>query len=302
MVRYSLQILLCCAFLASEAQPGISFTFDDGITTDMPGYSFQVWNEMLLDHLDSAGVKAVFFVTGLNKTDSKGKFLLESWNARGHRISNHTVSHLNYNSDKVTFEQFRNEFLGNDTLIRKYSNFLPLFRFPYLKEGNSKHKVDAFRRLMSDHHYKNGSVTIDNSDWYIDMRLRMRLKANVGADVAGFREYYLNHIYTCAKYYDELALKLTGRHIQHTLLLHHNLTSALFLGDLIRMFKEKGWQIVDAEQAFKDEIFQKQPSNVPAGESLIWALAKEAGTFEHILRYPAEDSRYLKDEMDKLGL
>jgi len=59
---------------------------------------------------------------------------------------------------------------------------------------------------------------------------------------------------------------------------------------------------LDADKAFEDEVFQKQPANVPAGESIVWALAKETGKFESILRYPAEDGEYEKDEMDKLGL
>jgi hypothetical protein len=171
-----------------------------------------------------------------------------------------------------------------------------------LKEGETKDKIESFRYLMKEHQYRNGYVTIDASDWYIDSRLRTHLRENPKGDIEGFRQYYLKHIYDRALYYDDLALKLTGRHINHTLLLHHNLTSALFLGDLIKMFKEKGWKLVDAEEAYKDEVFKKQPSNIPAGESLIWALVKESGKFDDMLRYPAEDSRYEKDAMDKLGL
>ena len=44
------------------------------------------------------------------------------------------------------------------------------------------------------------------------------------------------------------------------------------------------------------------PNNVPAGESLIWALAKQSGKYEDLLRYPAEDEEYEKDKMDALGL
>ena len=40
----------------------------------------------------------------------------------------------------------------------------------------------------------------------------------------------------------------------------------------------------------------------PAGESLVWALAKETGKFESILRYPGEDDVYEKAALDKLGL
>ena len=298
----TLLILLSITGLTTRAQPTISFTFDDGITNDLPGYTLEVWNEMLLDHLDAAGVKSILFSTGNNKADKKGRFLLKSWNDRGHRIGNHTFAHLNYNSKQVTYEQFKEDFLKNDSVIRTYSNYISLFRFPYLKEGDTREKVESFRMLMKTHNYQNGHVTVDASDWYIESRMRSRLRTDPKASVDGFKEFYLRHLLDRATYYEGLAYKMTGRHIPHTLLLHHNLAAALFLGDLIKMFREWGWEIIDAEDAFKDVIFQRQPSNVPAGESLIWALAKESGKLDDFLRYPAEDSSYEKDEMDKLGL
>lgn len=286
--------------LRAYSQPSVSFTFDDGNTQDMPGYPFEKWNDMLLSHLDHGGIKAVFFVTGSNKLDKKGSYLLKTWNTKGHKIGNHTFSHPNYNSESVTFEMFRKEFLKNDSIIRRFENYIPLFRFPYLKEGNTPEKVELFRALLKENNYKNGYVTIDASDWYIDSRLRTRLAENSSADISGFRKFYLEHLFSKALYYEDLAFKLTSRHIPHTLLLHHNLGSALFLGDLIAMFKEKGWKLVDADEAFTDRIFQTVPSH--AGESLIWALAKESGKFEDQLQYPAEDSKYEKEKMDKLGL
>ena len=292
---------MVCAFRLC-AQPTVSFTFDDGITDDMPGYTFEQWNTMLLDHLTSAKLNAVFFVTGNNKTDDKGKFLLKSWSDRGHKLGNHTFSHLNYGNKEITFERFQREFLKTDSIIRTSAAYFRYFRFPYLKEGDTKEKVTLARTLLERHDYRNGHVTIDGSDWYINSRLRRRLIENPKADVEGFREFYLQHFFDRATYYEDLAFKLTGRHIKHTLLLHHNLASALFLGDLIKMFKAKGWNIIDAEQAYSDEIFNSSPSNIPAGESLIWALAKESGKFDSLLRYPAEDSAYEKDKMDKLGL
>lgn len=303
MIKFKLSVLLIllCA-LRINAQPTISFTFDDGVTSDMPGYPFEQWNKMILDHLDNAGVKAVFFVKGSNKTDANGQFLLNSWNDRGHRIGNHTFSHPNYNDKDETFEKFRDELLRDDSIINKLSNYIKLFRFPYLKEGDTEEKVEQFRAFMKEQGYRNGYVTIDASDWYINGRLLKRLNENPKADVEGYRKFYLEHLLSRAIYYEDLGVKLTGRHIHHTLLLHHNLTSALFLGDLIQMFKEKGWKVIDAEEAYKDEIFKSNPTNVPAGESLIWALAKETGKYDSILRYPAEDGDYEKDRMDLIGL
>lgn len=91
-------------------------------------------------------------------------------------------------------------------------------------------------------------------------------------------------------------------HINHIILLHLNLAAALFLDDLIQHFEKNGWEVMDADKAYKDKIYTEVPNTIPAGESLIWALAKASGRFENVLRYPAEDSEYEKPKMDKLGL
>lgn len=282
------------------AQPTVSFTFDDGITHDRCGFKFEDWNNMLLNSLDSANITAVFFVKTNDKSSNKGEYLINSWNDRGHKIANHTYSHPNFNNNKNSAAKFEEELLKADSLISKYSNYTKLFRFPYLKEGENKTKVDSIRRIMKENGYKNGYVTIDASDWYIDSRLRKELKKDQNLDIEGFKKFYLQHLFERAEYYEKLSYELTGRHINHTLLLHHNLAAALFLDDLIDMFKSKGWQIISADNAFKDSIYTKTPEH--AGESLIWSLAKDTGKYKNELRYPAEDSRYEKERMDELGL
>ena len=96
--------------------------------------------------------------------------------------------------------------------------------------------------------------------------------------------------------------ELTHRQISHVLLLHYNLAAALFLGELIQYFKDIGWEGIDADKAYKDDFYSQESLNIPAGESLVWALAKESGRFDKVLRYPAEDGEYEKILMDKLGL
>ncbi len=282
------------------AQPTISITFDDGNIKDMPGYAFEQWNEKILNHLEKHNTQAIFFVRTGDKDNEKGQHLLSSWDKAGHGIANHTVNHPNYNSKKTTTSLFSNELLEADNVINKYQNHVKLFRFPYLKEGNTQEKVDYLKKFMSDHDYSNGHVTIDASDWYIDQRLIKRLQDNPQADIDGYKKYYLKHIYERAMYYEKLSYQLNKRHIKHTLLLHHNLSSALFLGDLITLFKQKGWQITSAVEAYHDPIFNAQPSH--SGESLIWALAKDDDNLKDTLRYPAEDGNYEKPHMDQLGL
>ncbi len=292
---------LTILFIVSiHGQPKLSFTFDDGSTADMPGYQFKQWNQLLLDKLEENKVKSVFFVSGRGKNDNKGKYLLQSWNDNGHLIANHTVTHPNYNHPNTTLEDFKKELRNNDSIINQYSNFTKLFRFPYLKEGETKEKINGFRVFLESQGYKNGYVTIDASDWYINSRMLKRLHIDPHSDLSGFRDFYLKHIWERAMFYENLSYELTGRHINHTLLLHHNLASALFLTDLIDMFREKGWEVISAKEAFADPIFDKTP--IYAGESLIYALAKDSQKYEDLLRYPAEDSRYEEQKMKDLGL
>jgi len=105
-----------------------------------------------------------------------------------------------------------------------------------------------------------------------------------------------------AQYYDALARRVLGRPVRHALLVHFNLLNGLFMNDLIEMFKSKGWQFVDAEDAFTDPVFALKPNVLPAGESIIWALAKADGKIAKSLKYPAEDGDDVVEQMKKLGL
>ncbi|HMR89719.1 MAG TPA: polysaccharide deacetylase family protein [Saprospiraceae bacterium] len=293
----------CNSSLSAQIEkPKISFTFDDGQTNDIGEYKLETWNQLLLDNLKKHNLKAILFSSGANKTSEKGKYVLTSWNNSGHFIANHTFSHPNFNSKNTSLESFELELNKNDSIIKGYSNYYPYFRFPYLKEGNTPEKIEGFRSFMKEKGYKNGHVTIDASDWYIDSRLTLKLKENGQIDISGYRDYYIKHLLNRALYYDSLSYQLTNRRINHVVLLHHNLAAALFLDDLILNFQENGWEVMDADKAYEDAIYDEVPKNIPAGESLIWALAKQSGNFEKILRYPAEDGDYEKPLMDKLGL
>lgn len=285
-------------------KPKVSFTFDDGITTDIQDFKFEDWNGMILSHLDKNDLKAIFFVKGNNKIDKKGNYLLKSWDNAGHHLANHTFSHPNFNSKKNNTLFFEQELLKTDSIISKFHNTIKLFRFPYLKEGGSPEKTDSIRNVLANHGYHNGYVTIDASDWYVNQRLITMLKKEgyEKTDLEEYKKFYLDHIMERAKYYEKLSFELNGRHINHTLLLHHNLTSALFLDDLIQKFKDEGWEVVDADKAYNDSVFKNIPYPAFAGESLIWSMAKQSGKYDSILRYPAEDGSYEKEKMDKLGL
>lgn len=72
------------------------------------------------------------------------------------------------------------------------------------------------------------------------------------------------------------------------------------LSDVIAAFTAEGWAITSTEAALQDPLYAQLPDTLPAGESIIWALAKAQNMPN--LRYPAEDSVYEEPSLKDAGL
>jgi len=274
------------------AQRQLAITVDDPNSQETPILNSEQRNLKILEALRSHHVKAALFVCGQSVDDTAGVKMLMAWDDGEHMICNHTYSHLNLNSSMVSAVQFTDDCRHTDSMIRSYRNYTKLFRFPYLKEGNSRAKRDSVRTYLASQGYKNGSVTIDASDWFINAKLTEALRTDSLCDITLYGQYYIRHILERARYYDSLAILVYGRNVKHTLLIHHSLLNALFLDSLLVALITDGWEIIDAAEAYRDQAYTSQPDVVPAGESLVWQYARMNPVLSPSLRYPAEDSRY----------
>lgn len=286
--------------LPKSAKPQLALTLDDPRTNLEEVMSWPEANSRLLKSVALHNVRAALFVTGMRVDDPEGARLISAWDQAGHLICNHSYSHLYY-GPKTDYSEFAVDFLKNEKIIAPYHNRKQFFRYPFLKEGDTAQKRDQFRALLKERGYRIGHVTIDASDWYVDQRYRDRLIQQPKAAATPYRDYLIAHLLDRAAYYRQLAIEVLGRDIRHTILMHYTVLNALFLGDVMAAFERAGWQWIDASLAFEDEVFRSQPKIVPAGESLVWALAKESGQVPQ-LRYPGEDDVYEKPKMDALNL
>ena len=292
-------VLLILMQISAFAQKEIAITIDDPNTTETFKLNWQERNNSILKTLDKHKIKAALFVCGMRVNDSNGKELLNKWDKKNHLICNHSYSHLYFNSKSKTSEIFIADFNKGDSFIRNFKNYTKLFRFPYLKEGNTAQKRDSMRVAMKTDGYKNGYVTIDASDWYIDAQISIALKKDINTDLTPYKEYYINHILDRAKYYDSLAHLVFKRDIKHTLLIHHSLLNALFLDDLLTALNENGWKLINAKEAYYDVISSQQPLIEPCGESIVWQCAELIEEISKTLRYPGEDEEYEKEPLEK---
>lgn len=298
-IQCVLFILIFSACVNAQAE-SVAITMDDPNTLQTPLMTPLARDEAILNTLKKNHLKIILFVHGEYVNSAMGTALLQRWNESGQILGNHTYSH--WSIEDVTLPAFESDVNRNETILKKQANFQKIFRYPYLKEGDTLEKRDGFRAFLKEKGYAIGSVTIDASDWAISDRLEKKLSKNPKADLSPYKAFYLQHIWARAQYYDKLAIAVTGRSPKHILLIHHNLLNALFLNDLINMFKEKGWQVINADEAYRDPVYRLTPKTLPAGESLIWALAKQTGRYDKQLRYPGEDESYEAPAMDKLKL
>jgi|ERR1039458_7280221 peptidoglycan/xylan/chitin deacetylase (PgdA/CDA1 family) len=130
--------------------PEIAFTFDDPTTDGGAGLTWAELNDRMLATLDSNNLKSILFVCGKRVDSNSGSQLIAAWDGAGHLISNHSYSHLNFNSStdddgskKVTLAEFEADALKNEPLIRDSHHFTRLFRYPFFKEGDTVEKRDG---------------------------------------------------------------------------------------------------------------------------------------------------------------
>ncbi|UGQ47477.1 polysaccharide deacetylase family protein [Massilia endophytica] len=267
---------LALAAFAAHAQ-SVAFTFDDGPhISDGPRLNAEQRNKAMLAALAKHKVKAALFVTagnGANKPE--GLAFARAWGEAGHVIGNHTMTHPDLH--KIALEDYQRQILDCDRIISPLPGYQRWFRFTFLREGNTPEKRDGMRSFLAQQGYRNAYVSLDTSDWRLNDKLVEVLRKNRDADVSAIREAYLSHVRQRALAYRALSQKLQGRDIAQVMLMHHNLINALWLDDVITMFKEMGWTITTPQAAFADPVYALAPDRPVAGQSLLLSMARALG-------------------------
>ena len=282
----------------AAAGPEVAVTMDDFNVLDDVRLPAVERSARILEALKSHGARAAGLVIGRFAATPQADAVLDAWAESGHTIGNHTYSHPDYHAPSISSQEFEEDFSRADATLRTRKGFTRLFRFPMLHGGDTAEKRDAMRTALERRGYREAHVTIDTGDWLIDRELRARLAAHAKADTRPYRDLYLRHMRAVVRYYREAAQQVFGRDIPHTLLTHFNLISAFHLGDLLQALKSDGWSIIAAADAYRDPVFRRSPTVLPAGDSLVWTCAREAGTT--LPKAPIENERWLTAELEAL--
>ena len=292
-------VLLACSVSAQPAERTIALTFDDATRGDAAILTGDARTERLIDALSDAGVEqAMFFVTTRNveSRGDTGPTRLKAYSSAGHTIGNHSHSHQwLWRTDTDAYIADLDRAIA---FLAAYENVEPLYRYPFLDEGRALDKRDSLRKALADRGLKNGYVTVDTYDWYLDNLAQTAKESGAGLDMDKLGNLYVDVIVRSTEFYDSLAQQVLGRSPHHVLLLHENDLAALFIGDLVAELSDRGFRIISATEAFGDPIADREPDTLFLNQGRVAALAHEAGWERRDLVSPTEDEDYLRGRFE----
>lgn len=294
MHSFILSLLFSSNFCAAGE---IAITFDDSPRSDTVLLSGEKRTESLISSLKVAGVdEAIFFSVARNVNPNNIARLHQYVNA-GHVIANHSFSHQSAN--RIPAEDFIADASRAHDLLSAMDGFVPLFRFPYLHRGNTIEDRVAISKGLKDLGYSDGYVTVDNYDWFMDSLLQEALKSGKQVDYQKLEKLYVEVLWQCIEYYDNLAKEVLGRSPKHVLLLHENDLAALYIDELVAHLNEKGWTIIPATSAYDDEISKFATEQFLSNQGRIAAMAQAKEMSPMQLRHPSEDETFLRNLFER---
>lgn len=292
-------LFIILLFVSLSGQPllaqEIAITFDDAPTSSSTIFEGMDRTTRIIEQLRSAGVPEVLFFVITKQIDSVGQARLHRYTGAGHRIANHTQSHQWIH--RMGCKNYLDDISKAHELLRTMPGYVPLFRYPFLDEGRSRPVRDSIRNHLDSLGLKNGYVTIDNYDWYINTLVNRAKTENAAIDYDKLRDFYIEHIWNSIRFYDAIAQRAIGRSPKHVLLLHENDLSAMFIGDLIRYLREQGWKIISPTEAFTDPIAEVIPDVLFNGQGRVGAIAFSMGIPAKELVQESEDEEWLAREI-----
>jgi len=278
----------------------IAFTFDDAPTPDSALMTGQERTKRLIDVLVAAKVPdALFFVkAGYINSDTQKR--LEHYAAAGFHLANHSFSHQSAN--QLGVNAYAEDAYKAHLVLKPFNNVLNYHRFPYLHYGKDLSEINQLQGLLTELGYKDGYVTIDNFDWYISSLITKAAEEKKTINYEKARDFYVNSLYNSIEFYDAIAKKTLKRSPRHVLLLHENDAAALFVGDLVKHLRNKGWKIISPQQAYKDPIAKNFPQVLLHKQGRIAAIASSKSVPDVELRHPSENEHYLDQAFAKAGV
>lgn len=286
--------LICFVFLlavganAQIRERRIAITIDDlpVVSTRRDMLTSREITIKLLGHITQAKVPAIGFVNENklydgDKPDEKKVDLLRLWLAAGLELGNHTYSHRSLN--QIPLADYQADLLKGEAITKRLlaeKGFkIRFFRHPFLQTGRTLEIKADFSKFLAEHSYTIAPISFDNADYIFSRAYDIAFDRRDKKLMSKVGDAYVPYMERKLEYWERQSVKLFGREIAQTLLIHANFINSDYFDDLVAMFKRRGYRFVDLETALKDEAYQLPDTYTGlAGISWVHRWARNKGS------------------------
>jgi len=279
----SVQTVIFVSFLVlttfgQQTNRTVAVTIDDlpVVSTRSDLKNRQEITKKLLGHITKAKVPVIAFVNenklyAVDKRDEKQIDLLRMWLNAGLELGNHTFSHRSLN--QIPLAEYQSDLVKGETitkeLLAKKGRTIRFFRHPFLQTGRTLEIKAQFDAFLSERGCRVAPITFDNADYIFSRAYDIAFDKNDKKLLKQVGDAYVPYMEKKLEYWECQSVKLFGREMSQTLLIHANFINSDYFDDLARMFKRRGYKFVDLETALKDEAY-RLPDKFVGGAGISW--------------------------------
>jgi peptidoglycan-N-acetylglucosamine deacetylase len=251
--------------LAAEQAPDrqVAITIDDlpAGTPTMPAATITEMTTKLLTTLRDQKIPVVGFVNEkklyhFGEVEERIK-ALRMWLDFGFELGNHTYSHSSLN--RVGLPAWEDDVVQGESVTRlllaEHKMTLRYFRHPFLDTGRDLQTRRLAEAFLTNRGYRIAPITLDAWDWMFAGVYEDAKKRNDSGLQQQLTETYLSYSNAMFAYTEELARKTIGYEPKQILLIHANQLEADHIGELIELFRKRGYRFITLEDALSDQAY-----------------------------------------------
>ena len=217
----------------------------------------------LLEAFDKHEVPAIGYVNAGKLfpngiLDSTRVDQLSMWLQAGYELGNHTYAHKDYH--RVSFDEYAEDVQKGELVISglaaQYGKVIQFFRHPYLRTGLDAVSSGRLQAFLNSEGYREAPVTIDNDEYLFALAFARAYHRGDSQEMDQIGAIYLDYMEAKLDYFEQQAVKLFGRAIDQTLLIHANYLNAQYLDLLLDRYEAKGYTFISQDEVLKDPAYQ----------------------------------------------
>ncbi len=194
---------------------------------------------------------------------------LRMWLDYGFELGNHTYSHtsLNRGGLKAWEDDVIQGESGTTLLLAEHKMKLRYFRHPYLDTGRDLQTRREAEAFLVARGYHIAPITLDAWDWAYAAVYEDAKKRGDTAAQDELAKSYLAYSDASFAYSEQLSKQIVGYEPKQIILLHANQLEADHIGELLDLFRKRGYRFITLEDALSDGAYSLPDTYIGEGGS-----------------------------------